>query len=72
MRATNLEDVLNNQPFVPFDINVNGKVIHVAHPEQVMFNRSKTVAVVVPDEHIHIVDIGHISSLTLRKRGRTR
>lgn len=68
MRATVFEDALSTQPFIPFDIVVDGKTIHVAHPEQVLFNRSKTTAVVVPDEHIHIVDLSHVSSLTLRRR----
>jgi len=68
MRVTVLEDALNTEPFIPFDIVVDGKMIRVAHPEQLLLNRSKTVAVVVPDDHIHIVDIGHVSSLTLRRR----
>ena len=67
MRAINLEDALNTQPFIPFDIVVDGKTIHVSHPEQVLLNRSKTTVVVIPDEHIHIVDMNHISSLTLRR-----
>jgi hypothetical protein len=72
MRAIVLEDALNTKPFIPFDIVVDGRTIHVAHPEQVLFNRSKSTAVVVPDEHIHIIDIGHVSSLTLRRRNGSR
>ena len=72
MRVIVLEDALNTQPFIPFDIEVDGKTIHVGRPEQVLLNRSKTTAVVVPDEHIHIIDVSHISSLTLRRRNGSR
>ena len=70
MRAADLEDVLNATAFVPFDVRIDGKTISVGHPEHVMLNPSKTVAVMVPDDHIHIVDIGRISSLTLHRRKR--
>ena len=70
MRAVDFEDALNTTPFVPFDVHVDGKVISVGHPEHVLLNKSKTLAVIVPDDHIHIVDVRHISSLTLRQRSR--
>jgi hypothetical protein len=45
-------------------------MISVGHPEHVLLNSSKTVAVMVPNDHIHIVDISRISSLTLRRHKR--
>ena len=63
-------DVLYATPFVPFDVRIDGKVISVGHPEHVMLNPSKTVAVMVPDDPIHIVDVARISSLTLHRRRR--
>jgi hypothetical protein len=70
MRAADLEDPLHATPFMPFDVHVDGKVISIGHPERVMVNPSKTVAVMVPDDHIHIADISRISSLTLHRRKR--
>jgi hypothetical protein len=54
MRPADLEDALQSTPFIPFDVRVDGKAIPVGHPEQVLLNKSKTVAVIVPDDHIHI------------------
>jgi hypothetical protein len=68
MRAVDLEDALSTTPFIPFDVHIDGKVISVGHPEHVLLNPSKTVAIMVPDDRIHIVDINHISSLTLHRR----
>jgi hypothetical protein len=70
MRAADLEDALHTTPFIPFDVHIDGKLISVGHPEHVMLNPSKTVAVMMPDDRIHIVDIGQISSLTLHRRKR--
>ena len=70
MRAADLEDVLHAPPFIPFDVHIDGKVISVGHPEHVMLNPSKTVAVMAPDDLIHVVEIARISSLTLRRRKR--
>ncbi|HWN94101.1 MAG TPA: hypothetical protein VNT99_03640 [Methylomirabilota bacterium] len=68
MRAADLEDVLYATPFIPFDFHIGGKVISVGHPENVALNPSKTIAVMVPDDHIHVVEIARISSLTLHRR----
>jgi len=68
MRAVDLEDALSTTPFIPFDVHIDGKVISVGHPEHVLLNPSKIVAVMVPDDRIHIVDIDRISSLTLHRR----
>jgi hypothetical protein len=70
MRPADLEDALQSTPFIPFDVRVDGKAIPVGHPEQVLLNKSKAVAVIVPDDHIHIVNVEHISALTLRLRKR--
>jgi hypothetical protein len=70
MRAADLEDVLYATPFVAFDVHIDGKTISVGHPEHVMLNPSKTVAVMVPDDHIRIVEVARISSLTLHRRKR--
>jgi hypothetical protein len=70
MRAVDLEDALRTTPFIPFDVHIDGKMISVGHPEHVLLNSSKTVAVMVPNDHIHIVDISRISSLTLRRHKR--
>ena len=70
MRAADLEDVLYATPFIPFDVHIDGKVISVGHPENVALNPTKTVAVMVPDDHIHVVEVARISSLTLRRHKR--
>jgi len=70
MRAADLVDVLYATPFIPFDVHIDGKTISVGHPEHVALNPSKTVAVMVPDDRIHVVDIDRISSLTLHRRKR--
>jgi hypothetical protein len=70
MRAIDLEDALNTTPFIRFNVHVDGKTISVSHPRHVVLNPSKTLAVMVPDDHIHIVDVGRISSLTLHRRKR--
>ena len=71
MRPKDLEGTLRTTPFIPFDIHVDGKTIHVGHPEQVLLTVSKTTAVIVPGDDIHIVSIPHISSISLRRRPRT-
>jgi hypothetical protein len=43
----------------------NGKVVRVKHPELVFFNETKTTAVIADGDHLHIVDLDHVSSLAL-------
>ena len=65
MRPADLEDALQTTPFILFDVRVDGKTIPVSDPEQVLLNKSKSVAVIVPDDHIHIVNLDHTHALTL-------
>lgn len=71
MKARTIEEVLYKTPFQPFLIDYDGKPVRVDHPEQVMFNKSRTVLICVSaDDHIHILDVGHIKGLTLSPRRR--
>ena len=70
MRAIDLEDALSTTPFIPFEVPVDGKTISVGNRKHVILNLRKTLAVMVPDDHIHIVDIDRIRSLTLHRRKR--
>jgi len=66
MKAVSLLDALHTAPFKPFDLCLdNGKVVRVKHPELVFFNETKTTAVVADGDHLHIVDLDHVSSLAL-------
>ena len=66
MTAVNLLDALRTAPFKPFDLCLdNGKVVRVKHPELVFFNETKTTAVIADGNHLHIVDLDHVSSLAL-------
>jgi len=63
MRLKNLEDALARAPFVPFDVHIDGKLIRVEHPDQVLFNTSRTTVVVAPsDDRFHIIDVDRIVS----------
>ena len=69
MKALTLEDALNKQKFIPFDLVLdNARVNPVKHPECVMFNEVKTVAVVADGEHLHIVDLDHVSNISIPTR----
>jgi hypothetical protein len=69
MRPTPLEEAIRHDPFRPFDIHTDGRSILVSHPEQILLTPDKSTAVVVgPDDHIAIVDVDRISSLSLKKR----
>ncbi|MFM8469332.1 MAG: hypothetical protein ACKODH_05090 [Limisphaerales bacterium] len=66
MKAITVEDALNKRKFIPFELVLdNARVIRVKHPECVMFNEAKTVAVVADGEHLHIVDLDHVSNLAM-------
>lgn len=66
MKAITVEDALNKRKFVPFDLVLdNARVIPVKHPECVMFNQAKTVAIVADGEHLHMVDLDHVASLVM-------
>lgn len=66
MKAITVEVALNKRKFIPFELVLdNARVIRVKHPEYVMFNEAKTVAVVADGEHLHIVDLDHVSNLAM-------
>lgn len=72
MKLANIEAALNKRPFRPFEIRVDGDVVRVEHPEQVLFAEGKTTLVAVdPDDHLHILDVDQISKLRLLPRPRT-
>jgi hypothetical protein len=71
MKPLTIEDVLGKRPFQRFVIQFDGTPVRVDHPEQVLFNASRTVLIVVAsDDHIHLLDVEHIKAITLVPRGR--
>jgi hypothetical protein len=72
MKLKNLEDVLHKAPFVPFGIQIDGRSIHVEHPDQVLFSHDRSTVVVAPgDNRLHIIEVANIEFLSNRLRGRT-
>jgi hypothetical protein len=66
MKATRLQDALGKPQLKPFDLHLdNGKTIRVKHPDCVLFNEPKTVAVVADGEHLHILHLDHVPNLPL-------
>ncbi|KAF0170406.1 MAG: hypothetical protein FD161_4653 [Limisphaerales bacterium] len=64
---------LNKRKFIPFELVLdNARVIRIKHPECVMFNEAKTVAVVADGEHLHIVDLDHVSNLAMPTKAAVR
>jgi len=74
MKLVSVEAALNKRPFRPFEIRVDGEIIRVGHPEQVLFAERKTTIIVVdPEDHVHILDVEQISKVRLLpRRGTTR
>jgi hypothetical protein len=71
MKAVAIEDVLTKRPFQPFVIRFNGTPVRIDHPEQAIFNATRTVLIVVaPDDYIHLLDVDHIQAITLEPRRR--
>ena len=69
MKAVNIEDVLNQRRFKPFDLFLdNGRSLRIKHPECLMLNESKTTAVVADGDHLHIVDLDHVSNVSFATR----
>jgi len=65
MKTINIEDALHREPFKSFVLHLdNGKDIRVEHPELVLFTLSKATATVVEGEHVHVIDVEHISTLS--------
>ena len=66
MKALNLLDALNKPRFKAFDLCLdNGRIIRVKHSDCVLLNESRTIAVIADGEHLHIVDLDHVSNLAL-------
>jgi len=66
VQATTIAKVLRKRKFIPFDLILdNARVIPVKHPECVMFNQAKTVAIVADGEHLHMVDLDHVASIEM-------
>lgn len=68
MKASNLEAALRARPFRPFELRVDGEVIVIRHPEQVMLADHKTSVVVDGVDRIHIFDTHHISKIAQIRR----
>jgi hypothetical protein len=66
MKFINIQDAMQQSPFRPFLLQSGGKELRVDHPEQVAFSASKSTLVVFSrDDRIHILDVDHISAMTL-------
>jgi hypothetical protein len=66
VNVDNLEAALNRRPFKPFEIRVDGEVLTVDHPEQVLLTQEKSTVVVADrQEHLHIFDSDQISKIRL-------
>lgn len=69
MTITSIEDALHNTPFAPFELHLdNGQIVRVTHPDCVLITPSKKTAVVAEDDRLRIMDVDHISSLSLANR----
>ncbi len=69
LKLVNLEAALNKRPFRPFEIRVDGETILVRHPDQVLFaERRTTVIVVDPEDHLHLLEIDHVSKIRVLPR----
>lgn len=69
MKLVNLEAALNKRPFRPFELRIDGEVIVLKHPEQVLFAEGKTTLIVVDtQDHAHILDVDQISKIRLLPR----
>ena len=56
----------SKRPCQPFLIQFNATLVRVDHPEQAIFNATRTILIVVaPDDHIHLLDVDHIKAITL-------
>ena len=69
MKLANLEAALAKRPFRPFEIRVDGEVIPVHHPEQVLLAEQKTTVIIDAVQKIHILDLNQISKVTILRRG---
>ena len=66
MRAIDLADALQKPKFIPSDPRPdNGKNTKLKHPDCVLFNDPKSVAVVAHGELLHSVDLDDVSNPSL-------
>jgi hypothetical protein len=73
MELKTLLDVLHQAPFRPFDIQADSRGVRVGHPEQVFITPDKkTVIVAGMEGGLAILDLDHISSLSLAARRRSK
>jgi len=70
MKLANLEAALAKRPFRPFEVRVDGEVITVHHPEQVLLAEQKTTVIIDAVERIRILDVDQISKVTILRRSR--
>ena len=65
MRTTALRNVLNAQPFVPFDVKTtDGDTFRVKHPDFAMISPDETEVIFYDkDNNFRVVDMDHIVSL---------
>lgn len=71
MKVTTIEDVINKRPFQPFVMQYDRIPVRVHHPDQALFNASRTgLIVVAPDDRMHLLDVDHIKAITLPPRRR--
>jgi hypothetical protein len=69
MTATNIEDALHKTPFTRFELHLdNGKTVPVNHQDCGLLTPSKKTAVVAEGERLHIMDVDHISALSVANR----
>jgi hypothetical protein len=69
MKLKLFEEALHKAPFAPFDVHVDGKVIHVAHTDRVLFTPDRTTVVIAPDDNrIHILEVDRIQFVSLHRR----
>ena len=68
-----VKDALNARPFRSFALHLPGRSVDITHPEQVAFpNDRVSIIVLVPNGHIHILDVREINGLELRPPRRTK
>jgi hypothetical protein len=67
VRAESLREVIQAEPFRPFEIVlVSGSRILVTHPEWVLYPKGARTAIVwYPDDRVRIIDVGLVLELDL-------
>ena len=74
MQVGEIRRVLQAQPFRPFTINMSdGRSLSVRHPEMlaILMGLERTVVLAVPgEEAVQIIDLLHVSSLTIGENGK--